>query len=139
MGLLTISEPSSANKNKKNKQAIGIDLGTTHSLVASHLQNKPTILPDQSGRYLLPSIVYYGADRPIVGCDAEPYLLTDPEQTIVSVKRFMGRREQSSRAQKIEEQLKLYHFHLDPKHGMPVFVLQDKQVTPIEVSAPSVL
>ena len=70
---------------------MGIDLGTTNSLVATVRNGIPVVLPDGEGRPLLPSIVHYGADRIAVGYPAQDALVADPQNTIVSVKRLMGR------------------------------------------------
>ncbi len=136
MGLLTISEPASSKKSTRIKRAIGIDLGTTHSLVASYLDaDKPSLLPDQSGHYLVPSIVYYGQSTPLVGWEAEPYLLTDAEQTVVSAKRFMGRSQQGIDARETAQLSQLYQLEAGLDHPMPTFQLKHTTVTPIDVSA----
>ena len=72
---------------------IGIDLGTTHSLVAATINGVPTVLPDpETGEMLLPSIVHFAPDGSvIVGASAEQLLVTDPLTTIYSAKRLMGR------------------------------------------------
>ena len=70
---------------------VGIDLGTTNSLVATIRNGIPVVLPDEEGRPLLPSIVRYGAERVDVGYAAEAAQSHDPQNTIVSVKRLMGR------------------------------------------------
>ena len=93
MALLQISEPEEqqASKPHKNKVAIGIDLGTTNSLVATVKDNKAIILNDSSGNKLIQSIVYYGENNTLVGNNASNMRTLDPQNTIVSVKRFMGR------------------------------------------------
>jgi len=72
--------------------AVGIDLGTTHSLVASVRHGVAECLPDERGRVILPSVVrYLAGDRRQIGFEAEASLALDPENTLASVKRFMGR------------------------------------------------
>ncbi|ALE53080.1 chaperone protein HscA [Candidatus Thioglobus autotrophicus] len=91
MALLQISEPGQASAPHQHKLAIGIDLGTTNSLVASVMSGQSTILTDENNQSILPSVVHCGKDNKLtVGCDACPYAKTDPTNTIVSVKRFMG-------------------------------------------------
>ena len=93
MALLQISEPGQAPDPHQRRIAVGIDLGTTHSLVAALRHGLPECLPDAEGRVLLPSVVRYleGGRRP-VGWAALPGLAEDPAHTVASAKRFMGRR-----------------------------------------------
>jgi molecular chaperone HscA len=90
MALLQIAEPGQSTLPHQHKLAVGIDLGTTNSLVASVQSGLPTILKDMDEHKLVPSIVYYGKNETKVGQEALPYLSTDAKNTIVSVKRFMG-------------------------------------------------
>jgi len=92
MALLQISEPGQAPDPHQRRIAVGIDLGTTHSLVAAVRHGVPECLPDDQGRVILPSAVRYleGGGRRI-GHDALAEQGDDPENTIVSAKRFMGR------------------------------------------------
>jgi molecular chaperone HscA len=92
MALLQISEPGQAPDPHQRRIAVGIDLGTTNSLVASLRHGVPECLPDGQGRVMLPSAVRYlaGEGRQI-GWDALAAQAEDPENTIVSVKRLMGR------------------------------------------------
>ncbi len=92
MALLQISEPGESPAPHQRRLAVGIDLGTTHSLVAAVRSSVPEVLPDEQGRMLLPSAVYFeAADRAAVGVDALAYQSTHPLDTLVSSKRFMGR------------------------------------------------
>jgi molecular chaperone HscA len=92
MALLQISEPGMSAAPHQHKLAIGIDLGTTNSLVATVRSGMSTILQDEHGHALLPSVVRYSSnDEVIVGHDAQAQQSIDPVNTIVSVKRFMGR------------------------------------------------
>jgi len=91
MALLQISEPGQSSVPHQHKLAIGIDLGTTNSLVASVMSGVSTVLTDENNEAILPSVVHCGKDNKLtVGCDACPYAKTDPTNTIISVKRFMG-------------------------------------------------
>ncbi len=90
--LLQIAEPDSPAPQRERKRAAGIDLGTTHSLAASLPQGVATVLPDEKGRVLLPSVVRYGERGEVtVGYDALPWQARDAANTIASVKRLMGR------------------------------------------------
>jgi molecular chaperone HscA len=91
MALLQIAEPGQSSAPHQHKLAIGIDLGTTNSLVASVKSGQSVVLTDENNESILPSVVHCGKDNKLtVGCDACPYAKTDPTNTIVSVKRFMG-------------------------------------------------
>jgi molecular chaperone HscA len=92
MALLQISEPGESPAPHQRRLAVGIDLGTTHSLVAAVRSSVPEVLPDEQGRMLVPSAVYFEApDRVAVGFDALAYQGAHPLDTLVSIKRFMGR------------------------------------------------
>ena len=96
MALLQISEPGESPDPHQRRIAVGIDLGTTHSLVAAVRSGVAQCLPDAHGRAIMPSAVRYvvdgaGGARSIVGADALADAAVDPRNTIVSVKRFMGR------------------------------------------------
>ena len=95
--LLDIAEPGQSarpheDRPEARRRVVGIDLGTTFSLVSAvGLNGKPACIPDQSGRLSLPSVVYYGkGGESLVGHEAVTRLLTHPQDTIASVKRFMG-------------------------------------------------
>ena len=92
MALLQISEPGQAPDPHQRRIAVGIDLGTTNSLVASLRHGVAECLPDDQGRHMLPSVVRYLEDGGRqIGWDAAAAQAEDPENTLVSVKRFMGR------------------------------------------------
>jgi molecular chaperone HscA len=92
MALLQISEPGQAPDPHARRIAIGIDLGTTHSLVASVRNGVAESLPDAQGRVILPSVVrYLGGAKRMIGHEALACQSQDPRNTIASVKRFMGR------------------------------------------------
>src|SRR6266702_3548246 len=92
MALLQISEPGQSPEPHGHRLAVGVDLGTTNSLVAAVRNGIAVVLNGHDGHALLPSIVRYMRDgRTVVGREAEAELARDPRNTIVSVKRFMGR------------------------------------------------
>lgn len=91
MALLQISEPGMSPAPHQKRLAVGIDLGTTNSLVAAVRNSIPEVLTDESGRALLPSVVRYLPKGAQIGYRAQEEAVHDPKNTIVSVKRFMGR------------------------------------------------
>ena len=93
MALLQLSEPGQSPDPHSRRVAVGIDLGTTHSLVATLLHGHAESLRDAEGRVLLPSIVRYRGDGHVdIGPAAQAAQADDPEHTIASVKRLMGRK-----------------------------------------------
>src|SRR5690348_9777118 len=92
MALLQISEPGMSTAPHQHRLAVGIDLGTTNSLVATVRSSIPEVLSDEDGRPLLPSVVRYLPNgHANIGYKAMAARTTDPKNTVVSVKRFMGR------------------------------------------------
>ena len=91
MALLQIAEPGMAPKPHQRKLAVGIDLGTTNSLVAAVRSGVAETLPDLQGEVILPSAVRYAVDGVEVGAGAKAAAAQDPFNTILSVKRLMGR------------------------------------------------
>ncbi|MBI5923762.1 MAG: Fe-S protein assembly chaperone HscA [Betaproteobacteria bacterium] len=92
MALLQIAEPGESAAPHQHRLAVGIDLGTTNSLVATVRSGMSVVLSDELGRTLLPSVVHYSAQGvQSVGYDAQAQQSLDPKNTVVSVKRFMGR------------------------------------------------
>jgi len=132
MALIQISEPGEATAPHQHRLAIGIDLGTTNSLVASVRSGKAETLPDDKGNHLLQSVVRYQADAaPIVGAEAKQYSSLDPLNTIVSIKRFMGRG-----LDDIAADNKKHHYQLlDTDSAVPRIRTDGGDVTAIEVSA----
>jgi molecular chaperone HscA len=130
MALLQISEPGQAPDPHQRRIAVGIDLGTTHSLVAAVRHGVAECLPDDQGRVILPSAVRYleGGGRRI-GHDALAEQGDDPENTIVSAKRFMGR----TLADVTGHQRLPYQFVDQP--GMVGVRTRDGVKTAVEVSA----
>ena len=91
MALLQISEPNESTAPHQHRHAVGIDLGTTNSLVATVRHGFPEVVRDEQDRALLPSVVHYSATTTTVGDDAKTQQTNDPRNTIASVKRLMGR------------------------------------------------
>jgi molecular chaperone HscA len=91
MALFQIAEPDAKPTPREKRRAIGIDLGTTNSLVATVRNGLPVVLADDAGRPLLPSVVRYGEAGVEVGYPAQAQQSADPANTVVSVKRMMGR------------------------------------------------
>ena len=92
MALFQISEPGQSPEPHQHRLAVGIDLGTTNSLVATVRSGAATALPDAQGRALLPSIVrYLPGGKVEVGYAAQTHQAEDPKNTIASAKRYMGR------------------------------------------------
>ncbi|GAB3760796.1 Fe-S protein assembly chaperone HscA [Ramlibacter monticola] len=130
MSLLQISEPGASPDPHQRRIAVGIDLGTTHSLVASVRHGVAECLPDGQGRVLLPSVVrYLGEGRRQIGWEAIPAQAGDPENTIASVKRFMGRG-----LADIASRGKLPYGFLD-EPGMVKLQTREGPKSPVEVSA----
>ena len=134
MALLQISEPGQSPDPHQRRIAVGIDLGTTHSLVAAVRNGTAECLPDEQGRVILPSAVRYlldaqGRTRRQIGFDALHAQAEDPLNTVVSVKRFMGRR-----LADLPDAGKLpYQFEDQP--GMVGVKTVDGVKSPVEVSA----
>ena len=130
MALLQISEPGQTPNPHDRRIAIGIDLGTTHSLVASVRNGISECLPDAQGRVILPSVVrYLDAERRQIGFDALAAQVADPRNTISSVKRLMGRGidDIGSRAQ--------LPYQLVDKPGMVTLQTVAGEKSPVEISA----
>jgi molecular chaperone HscA len=130
MALLQISEPGQSPDPHQRRIAVGIDLGPTHSLVASVRHGVAECLPDTQGRVILPSVVRYleGQGRQI-GFDARAAQATDAENTVSSVKRFMGRK----LADIVGAEKLPYQFVDQP--GMVAIQTRQGIKTPVEVSA----
>ncbi len=132
MALLQIAEPGQSQAPHQHKLAIGIDLGTTHSLVATIQSGLPRVLADEQGRVLLPSVVHYADDGGvIVGEAAKQMASQDPLNTLVSIKRFMGRGKEA--LQQLGDQLPYELVQQD--NGITSFHTAAGDKTPVEVSA----
>ncbi|GMG87390.1 Fe-S protein assembly chaperone HscA [Biformimicrobium ophioploci] len=131
MVLLQISEPGQSPEPHARKRAVGIDLGTTNSLVATILGDRPRAMPDAAGKVIVPSAVRYTSDGVEVGAEAKAGAAQDPYNTILSVKRLMGRG--LADVKSLGEQLP-YRFAAD-KGGMPSIETCAGKVNPVQVSA----
>lgn len=132
MALLQIAEPGESPNPHERKHAVGIDLGTTNSLVAAIRNSGTETLPDMQGRHLLPSVVRYRSNAEvIVGWEAKESASLDPQNTIVSVKRLMGRGIEDVRSL---GKAMPYEF-VPTQHGMPDIATVAGNKSPVEVSA----
>lgn len=131
MALLQIAEPGQSSAPHEHKLAAGIDLGTTNSLVASVRSGDAATLKDQNGQSILPSVVNYSSETPVVGQSAKALSEQDPSNTIISVKRLLGR--SLDDIQKRYPNLP-YQFKASD-NGLPVLETQAGDKNPIEVSA----
>ncbi|EPO5265433.1 Fe-S protein assembly chaperone HscA [Providencia rettgeri] len=131
MALLQISEPGMTAAPHQRKLAAGIDLGTTHSLIATVRSGEAAALPDSQGRFLLPSIVNYQPESKLVGWEAKQLAEQDPVNTIISVKRMMGR----SLADIQKRYPDLPYQLTASENGLPFIQTAAGQVDPIQVSS----
>lgn len=131
MALLQIAEPGQTPQPHQRRLAVGIDLGTTNSLVAALRSGLSAPLPDAEGRVILPSAVRYHADHVDVGHVARESASADPLNTILSVKRLMGRG--LADVKQLGEQLP-YRFVGGESH-MPFIETIQGPKSPVEVSA----
>ena len=134
MVLLQISEPGQTPEPHQRRLAIGIDLGTTNSLVATVRSGQAEVLPDLDGNALLPSVVHYGLDHDdntiiTVGKNAKTNAANDPLNTVSSIKRLMGRS-----LTDIDSSRFPYTFS-QTDNGVPLLNLPNQQVNPVQVSA----
>ncbi len=134
MALLQIAEPGQSAAPHQHKRAVGIDLGTTNSLVAAVRSGHADTLCDEQGRDLLPSVVHYQfdngqADAIRVGFDAKREAALDPHNTIVSAKRMMGKA-----LADIDTRQQPYEF-VAADNGMPQLQTRQGLVNPVQVSA----
>ena len=134
MVLLQISEPGQTPEPHQRRLAVGIDLGTTNSLVATVRSGQTEVLPDLDNDFLLPSVVHYGLDVDdnlviTVGKHAKSNAVNDPQNTVSSVKRLMGRNLSDVDAAHFP-----YTFS-QTDNGVPLLNLPNNQVNPIQVSS----
>lgn len=131
MALLQIAEPGQSTEPHQRRVAVGIDLGTTHSLVAGVRSGSADVLADVQGRVLLPSVVRYGTQGvESVGYEALAHAADDSENTIVSVKRLMGRG-----LQDVQSSQTPYRLTQDEQGGMVQLVTAAGKISPVQVSA----
>lgn len=133
MALLKISEPGGKPAQPAHRRAVGIDLGTTNSLVAASCSGSVEILPDSAGCHLLPSVVRYRQDQvPLIGAAAKTALIDDPANTVFSVKRLLGK----SLSEIITQQQYLpYTFDSSRDDTSPAILTAAGAKDPVRVSA----
>lgn len=138
MALLQISEPGQSPEPHANekKRALGIDLGTTNSLVASIHDGNVQVLLDAEGGMLLPSVVQYSNEKVLVGSKAKAAAVSDPLNTIISVKRFMGRSYQEVMAKRAVGNNEGFHYNFfEREDGVVAIDTAQGPKTSVEVSA----
>ena len=132
MALLQISEPGKSTNPHEHRLAVGIDLGTTNSLIATVRSGEATVLLDDEGRSLLPSVVRFRAEGdPQIGYPALDAMVNDPMNTIASAKRMIGRK--TADIKSLRDQLP-YKFD-DESANVPRIITADGPRSAIEVSA----
>ncbi|MDF7670461.1 Fe-S protein assembly chaperone HscA [Orbaceae bacterium ESL0721] len=129
MALLQISEPGQTPEPHQRRLAVGIDLGTTNSLVATVRNGQAETLPNLDGESLLPSVVHYGQDDITVGIEAKNQAINDPKNSISSIKRLMGRS-----LTDIDKTHFPYPFSAT-ESGVPLLNLPNRTVNAVQVSA----
>ncbi|EMQ1492872.1 Fe-S protein assembly chaperone HscA [Enterobacter kobei] len=131
MALLQISEPGLSAAPHQRRLGVGIDLGTTNSLVATVRSGQAETLADEQGRHLLPSVVHYQQQGHAVGYDARANAARDPANTISSVKRMMGRSlaDIQTRYPHLPYQLQA------SENGLPMIATEAGLLNPIRVSS----
>jgi molecular chaperone DnaK len=114
------------------KKVIGIDLGTTNSVVAVMEGGEPVVIPNSEGARTTPSVVgFTKTGEVLVGAPAKRQMITNPENTVYSIKRFMGRR-----MEEVPEETKMVPYKVKAgTHNLAVTEIRDKEYTPQEISA----
>ncbi len=130
MALLQIAEPGQSAAPHQHKLAAGIDLGTTNSLVATVRSGEVSTLSNAAGEDMVPSVVRYTSDQVVVGKAAMAAAVTDPENTVISVKRLMGRG-----YQEIQAQSHKLPYRLVDQQGLVAIETVQGSKNPVEVSA----
>jgi Fe-S protein assembly chaperone hscA len=132
MALLQIAEPGQSAAPHQQKLAVGIDLGTTNSLIATVRNGHSDILLDEQNRPLLPSVVHFGKDENVVvGYEAAELATQDPQNTVISVKRLIGR----SLADIQQRYPNLPYQFVASENGLPLLATHQGVRSPIEISA----
>ena len=132
MALLQIAEPGQSAAPHQQKLAVGIDLGTTNSLIATVRNGHSDVLLDEQNRPLLPSVVHFGKDdNVIVGYEAAELATQDPQNTVISVKRLIGR----SLADIQQRYPNLPYQFVASENSLPLLTTRQGVRSPIEISA----
>ncbi|OOF55674.1 Fe-S protein assembly chaperone HscA [Rodentibacter genomosp. 2] len=131
MALLQIAEPGQTPAPHQHRLAVGIDLGTTNSLIATVRSGQAVILNDEQESSLIPSVVHYGKNEKQVGVEAFAQASSDPKSTIISAKRLIGR-------SLVDVQTRYPNMPYDfvaSENGLPLIITNQGKKSPIEVSA----
>ncbi|ACE61635.1 Fe-S protein assembly chaperone HscA [Actinobacillus pleuropneumoniae] len=131
MALLQIAEPGQTAAPHQHRLAVGIDLGTTNSLVASVRSGQTQVLLDDQERALVPSVVHYGEQQKTVGIEAFTQASLDPQNTVISAKRLIGR----SLADVQTRYPDLPYQFIASDNGLPLIQTKQGNKSPVEVSA----
>lgn len=131
MALLQIAEPGQTAAPHQHRLAVGIDLGTTNSLVATVRSGQAQVLLDEKERALVPSVVHYAAENKVVGVEAFEQAAADPQHTVISVKRLIGR----SLADVEQRYPNLPYQFVATDNSLPLIQTPQGNKSPIEVSA----
>ncbi|QOL25392.1 Fe-S protein assembly chaperone HscA [Thalassotalea sp. LPB0316] len=130
MALLQIAEPGQSTVPHEHRLAAGIDLGTTNSLVASVQSGLPKTLTDAQGQDIVPSVVSYQEGATLVGADAQAKSVIDPQNTIVSAKRLIGRS-----LSDIQAKYPSLPYQFAGKENHPTLLTRCGEVDPVQVSS----
>jgi len=130
MALLQIAEPGQSTVPHEHRLAAGIDLGTTNSLVASVQSGLPKTLTDADGTDIVPSIVSYQENEVLVGAAAQVKSIADPQNTIVSAKRLIGRG-----LSDIQAKYPSLPYEFGGKENHPTLITRKGEVDPVQVSS----
>jgi molecular chaperone DnaK len=124
------AKPGSRPDEPPKELVVGIDLGTTNSLVAYMESGAPRVIADEEGRALLPSVVAIGPEGPIVGAPAKRQLVRRADRAVYSIKRFMGKGYED-----VKDELRYFPFHVVPSEDVVRIRIADRELTPPEISA----
>ena len=131
MAELEIKPAARAKAKELPKElVVGIDLGTTNSLVAYMDGDVPRVINDEEGRALLASVVAFGSGGPVVGDVAKRQLVRNAERVVYSIKRFMGKGYED-----VKDELHYFPFRVTPSQEVVRIRIADRELTPPEISA----
>ena len=130
IGVAPAARPDVPGAPGGKELVVGIDLGTTNSLVAYMDRGVPQVIRDAEGRGLLPSVVAFGPAGPVVGDAARRMLVRNAERAVYSIKRFMGKGFED-----VREELRYFPFHVTPSQEIVRIRIGDRELTPPEISA----
>ena len=131
MALLQIAEPGQTAAPHQARLAVGIDLGTTNSLVATVRSGTATVLLDEKEQALVPSVVHYTENEKTVGVEGFAFAAVDPQNTVISAKRLIGR----SLADVQKRYPDLPYQFMESDNGLPLIQTKQGNKSPVEVSA----